>query len=104
MRLLRGAGFTAKAAAVSLAFLVPLVLLACSFWSVSMESIAFSSRERQGVDYVRALLPLLDAAQNRRRAATAGADDLPQAQQRVADAWQAWAATDARLGSELGSA
>jgi hypothetical protein len=44
VRLLRGAGFTAKAAAVSLAFLVPLVLLACSFWSVSMESIAFSSR------------------------------------------------------------
>ncbi|WP_051243127.1 methyl-accepting chemotaxis protein [Azohydromonas australica] len=101
IRLFQNLGFPAKAAVVSLAFLVPLLLLAFSFWSVSMESIAFSATERVGVQYGRALMPLLDAAQNRRRAATAQAADLGEAQARVEQAWNALAAVNETLGAEL---
>ncbi|WP_157119256.1 methyl-accepting chemotaxis protein, partial [Azohydromonas lata] len=101
MRLFRSVGFPAKATAVSLAFLVPLLLLAFSFWSVSTDNIAFSAAERRGVEYARALMPLLDAAQNRRRAATAGAPDLPKAQQAVQAAWDQLLATHERLGTEF---
>ena len=101
IRLFRSVGFPAKAAAVSLAFLVPLLLLAFSFWSVSTDNIAFSAAERRGVEYARALMPLLDAAQNRRRAATAAAPDLPQAQQAVLAAWEKLQATHERLGADF---
>ncbi|MDZ5457407.1 methyl-accepting chemotaxis protein [Azohydromonas lata] len=101
MRLFRSVGFPAKATAVSLAFLVPLLLLAFSFWSVSTDNIAFSAAERRGVEYARALMSLLDAAQNRRRAATAGAPDLPKAQQAVQAAWDQLLATHERLGTEF---
>jgi hypothetical protein len=101
IRLFQNLGFPAKAGVVSLAFLVPLLLLAFSFWSVSMESIAFSATERLGVQYGRALMPLLEAAQNRRRAATAQAPDLGEAQERVEKAWTALAAVNDALGTEL---
>ena len=102
IRLLRSIGFPAKATWVSFAFLLPLLLLGASLWKTAFEGIAFSEKEQLGVAYVQPLLPLLDAAQNRRRAATAKAADLDAAQQRVADALKGLAATHARIGGELG--
>ena len=63
VRLLRRVGFPTKAVAVSLAFLVPLVLLGFSFWFASRDAIVSTASEQAGVAYVRALLPVIDAAQ-----------------------------------------
>jgi methyl-accepting chemotaxis protein len=101
VRLFRGISFPAKSVWVSLAFLAPLLMLCWSLATSTLETVAFSAKERLGVEYARALMPLLDAAQNRRRAATAGASDLDQAQQRVDKAWQAAAAAHARLQGQL---
>jgi len=83
IRMFRVLSFQAKAAWVSAAFLMPLVLAVWTLWSTGQTNIEFSAKERVGVEYARAVLPLLDAAQNRRRAATVNAPDLPQAQERV---------------------
>jgi hypothetical protein len=101
IRLFRRIGFPAKSAWVSVAFLLPILLLATSLWISASVAIEFSAKERLGVQYARALMPLLDAAQNQRRAATANAADLPAAQQKVAQALEAVAALQQRLGAEL---
>ncbi|MFG5408480.1 methyl-accepting chemotaxis protein [Piscinibacter sakaiensis] len=101
IRLFRSIGFPAKALAVTLAFLLPLAVLAASFWSMADAAIGFAEKERSGVVYVRALTPLLEAAQNRRRAALAQAPDLPQAQARVEQAWRALQAVHAERGEAL---
>ncbi len=102
--LFRAIGFPAKAAWVSGAFLLPILLLSGALWSAAMQNIDFSAQERLGIEYARSLMPLLDAAQNRRRAATAKAADLDQAQQRVAQAFDAVAAQQQRLGAALNTA
>ena len=101
IRAFRRIGLPAKSAWVSLAFLLPIVLLSVSLWLAASKSIAFSSKERVGVTYARELMPLLEAAQNRRRASTASAADLPEAQQRVGKAMQTVAAVQARHGADL---
>ena len=101
IRLFRRIGFRAKSAWVSVAFLLPILLLATSLWISASVAIDFSAKERLGVQYARALMPLLDAAQNQRRAATANAADLPAAQQKVAQALEAVAAQQQQLGADL---
>ena len=101
VRAFRRIGFPAKSAWVSAAFLMPIVLLAWALWSAASTNVNFSAQERLGVEYVRTLMPLLDAAQNRRRAAVAGAADLDEAQQRVSKALQATTEVQTRLGATL---
>ncbi|RVU45953.1 methyl-accepting chemotaxis protein [Rubrivivax rivuli] len=103
IRLFRRIGFPAKSAWVSLAFLLPILLLAASLWITASQAIDFSAKERLGVQYARVLMPLLDAAQNRRRAAVANAPDLADAQQRVAQTLEAVAKVEQRLGADLGT-
>ncbi len=102
IRMLRSMGFPAKAAWVSLAFVLPLLLLGASLFMTAAEGIAFSEKERLGVAYVQPLLPVLDAAQNRRRAATGKAPDLDTAQARVAESLKTLALTHERIGGTLG--
>ena len=104
IRLFRSIGFPAKSTWVSAAFLMPILLLSASLWLAASANIDFSAKERLGVTYARALMPLLDAAQNRRRAATAGSADLDQAQQGVAKALQAVGEVEKRLGPQLNTA
>jgi len=104
IRLLRSIGFGAKAAWVSAAFLIPILLLSWSLWNAASQNIEFSARERLGIEYARALMPLLDATQNRRRAAVAKSSDLDEAQQRTAKALAAVEGIDKRLGAELRTA
>ncbi len=101
IRAFRSIGFPAKSLSVSAAFLAPIIILAASLWNTSSTNIEFSSRERLGVTYVRALLPVIDAAQNQRRAATAKAADLSEAQQRVAKAMQSLGKVQDELGVQL---
>jgi len=104
IRLFRVIGFPAKSAWVSMAFLMPILVLSWALWHTAMVSVEFSAKERLGVEYARKLMPLLDAAQNRRRAATAKAADLDEQQQRVAKALEDVLAIDSRLGSALQTA
>ena len=101
IRAFRQIGFPAKAAWVSSAFMLPIVVLTWGLWATASTAIATSNQERLGVEYLRALMPLLDAAQNRRRAATAGAADLGEAHQRVAQALQTVSQVHQRLGPAL---
>ena len=103
IRLFRSIGFSAKSAWVSVAFLLPILLLGASLWSAASQNIDLSTKERLGIEYARALLPLLDAAQGRRRAATAKAADLDEQQQRVAKALEAVSAKEQALGATLGT-
>jgi methyl-accepting chemotaxis protein len=89
IRAFRRIGFPAKSAWVSLAFLLPILLLSVSLWLTASQNIAFSAKERVGVQVAREVMPLLAAAQNRRRAASANAADVADAQARVAKAFQA---------------
>jgi methyl-accepting chemotaxis protein len=86
IRLFRRISFRAKAAWVSAAFVLPLLLLLNDVWSAKGAAIAFTEQERIGVIAARPLLPVLQAAQNFRRAATANAADLAAAQQAAAAA------------------
>lgn len=97
VHLFRTIGFGAKAAAVSVAFLVPIVWMLISFWSASAALVQSTSVERRGTAYLRELMPMLSAAQDRRRAATSQAPDLPQVQARLDIAWQR---VDARQASD----
>jgi methyl-accepting chemotaxis protein len=101
IRAFRRIGFPAKSAWVSLAFLLPILLLSVSLWLAASQNIAFSAKERLGVEYARSLMPLLDAAQNRRRAATANAPDLPEAGRKVEAALADLTTVHARLGEPL---
>ena len=101
VRAFRRIGFPAKASWVSIAFLLPIVLLSWALTTAAWSSIQFSAQERLGVEYIRTLVGLLDAAQNRRRAATAKAADLDQVQGSVAKALDAVRAAQEKMGSVL---
>ncbi|MEN2671838.1 methyl-accepting chemotaxis protein [Herbaspirillum huttiense] len=101
IRAFRSIGFPAKAAWVSAAFLMPIVILTWALWEAASVNIDFSQKERLGTEYVRTILPLLDAAQNRRRAALANAQDLGDMQERVSKALRTTADVQARLGGAL---
>jgi len=104
IRLFRRIGFPGKAAIVTVAFLLPLLVLAWSFWSSSAALVDSAQRERIGVVYLRALMPVLDLAQQRRRAAVGRAADAPEVQRRLDAAWQALAERHAASGAQVGAA
>ncbi len=100
VRLFRALGFRAKAAIIALTFLLPMGALAWQYFSSQAGQIDFSARERHGVAYANALMPVLAQLQAARATAvgTAGAatgtpDGLP-----------ALAAAEKSLGPDLGTA
>ncbi len=72
-QLMRSVRFPAKAWMISTAFMLPLLLLLGNFWTSKRELIAATQLELRGVDYIRQLLPVTDAARRLRRAAVADA-------------------------------
>ncbi len=110
MRLLGRVSFPVKALVICLCFLVPLTWLGWSFFSAKNASIEFSAKERLGVEYNRAIFPVLDMAQQLRREATASAASgqapasLAEAKNRLVQAQQSLVAADKRLGAALGTA
>jgi methyl-accepting chemotaxis protein len=103
IRLFRVLSFSAKSFWVSATFMLPIVLLSWALWGSATGNIAFSAKERLGVEYARSLMPVLDAVQNRRRSATAKASDLEDAQRRVATAFEALDAQQKKHGAALQS-
>jgi methyl-accepting chemotaxis protein len=59
IRLFRAVGFRAKASVISVTFLLPIVLLAFSYFQAQQGNIDFSAKERLGVTYAEAGMPLL---------------------------------------------
>ena len=103
VRLFRSISFPAKAAWVATAFLLPILLLSGFLWSIASHNVSISATERLGVEYLRSVMPLLDAAQNRRRAATAKSDDLDEMQQRVNKTMEGLATQQQKFGQDFGT-
>lgn len=110
VKLMRNMQFAPRAALICMIFLIPLAWLTWSFYSSKNASIAFSAKERLGVEYNRTLFPLIDLAQQRRRDASSAASSgvvpttLPDVQARLQAAQAELAGVDSRLGAQLGSA
>jgi methyl-accepting chemotaxis protein len=87
VRLFRRIGFKAKAAWISLAFLVPLVMALGMLAKAALDQVDIARSERTGVELSRPLLGLVEVAQDRRRAATANDADLPALQEKTQKAF-----------------
>ena len=103
MHLMGNVKFAAKALIICLAFLVPMVWLSWSFYSTEATNIAFSAKERKGIEYNREIFPILDLAQQARRDAMQGAVP-PEVKGRLQAAQAKLAEVEKRLGGELGTA
>ena len=110
MRLMSQLQFGGKAVLICLMFLLPLGWLTWSFYSSKSASIDFSAKELVGVQYNRAIFPVLDLAQQLRRDATSKASSgaapatLPDVLVKLKQAQDSLAATDTQLGAQLGTA
>ncbi len=100
VRFFRRLSFTAKAAWVSLAFLVPLLMALFFLTASALEQVGFAVSERQGVAFARPLLDLVTAAQDRRRVVAIHDTDPADAQQRVAAAFAKVEAQYAQVGKQ----
>jgi methyl-accepting chemotaxis protein len=92
VRLFRKLSFPAKAAIISVAFLIPLLVLAWSFTQSHIADSDFVHAERQGVAYVRPLIKLMAAATRERQLARVHArgepaTDLPKVREQVDTLW-----------------
>jgi methyl-accepting chemotaxis protein len=100
IRLMRNLRFVLKAGLICSMFLVPIAWLAWSYFSNISAQFDFSAKERVGVQYNRAVLPVFAAAQELRRAATAG-ESMEAAQAALKVAQDRLASTDKVLGPTL---
>lgn len=105
VRLFRNLRFVTKAAVVSISFAVPLALVGHHWFTAQSEAIAFSAKERLGITYAQAVMPLLPLAQHQRRLTLSGsasdAAALAAVQGELAAALKALEPVQARLGAEL---
>ncbi len=110
IRLFRAISFRSKAMVISAVFLVPIVMLAFGYLTSLQASIAFSAKERLGLDYARAALPMLKLLQDQRLAAVQtaasgkSAMDLSALRQSFDTQAARLAEVERRLGAELGTA
>jgi methyl-accepting chemotaxis protein len=110
VRLFRELRFSAKALIVSCVFLIPVALLAWNFLKDKADAIEFSTKERIGVQYLRATVPLVQLGQTLRQRAlltNAKGEAMPE----VADARKALDiqmqkvdAAEQSFGADLGTA
>jgi methyl-accepting chemotaxis protein len=97
VRLFRQIGFATKSGMITAAFAIPLAVLSWGFFTGNAKSIAFSAAERDGIRYLRALIPEVEAAQSARAAAMRGERVPAVAGTTLADAQKS-------LGEALGTA
>ena len=108
MRVLGNVSFSVKALVICICFLVPLSWLTWSYFRTTNTNIAFSAKERLGVEYNRQIIPMIDLAQQWRRessaqAAGGGANTASDVKSRLQAARTKLAALEQRLGAELGT-
>jgi len=101
VRLFGNLRFPAKAACIAAAFLMPLAMALVFLVMAATEQIDFARSERAGLTLVRPALQLVDAAQDRRRSATANDPDLADAQSKVKAAFDALRARQAELAKSF---
>jgi methyl-accepting chemotaxis protein len=106
VRAFRNLGFKWKAFIITVAFAVPIAVLGASFLGGKNDAIDFSAKERDGVTYVREVLPLLDLAQRRRllelqAAGGQPAPELAELAPRIAERMKRIEAVEQALGQEL---
>jgi len=77
VRLFRRMRFAAKASVVSAVFLIPVITLGVSVFSDKAAAIAFASKERDGVAYLREAAPLLQLAERQRLLVAQGSAAAP---------------------------
>jgi methyl-accepting chemotaxis protein len=94
--------FKAKAAIVSVMFLVPIMALGWSFYNDKAASIGFSAKERLGIEYIRELMPALKLGVHHR--AAAGTPAAAELSTKLEAQLKQVAAIEQRLGAELGTA
>jgi methyl-accepting chemotaxis protein len=108
--LMRNLQFTAKALIICGVFLIPICALAWVYNKNTLESIAFSAKERLGVEYNREIFPVIQAAQKVRRdsrvlAVTGKEPESFSASKEYLSAAQAkLAAVEQKLGKQLDTA
>ncbi len=102
VRLLRNVNFPLKAAWVASAFLIPLGMALVFLWLAASQQIQSTRSERQGVAFVKPVLSLVKAAQNRRRAAANSSPDLGELQTQVKAAFAEVQAMQAQHGAAFG--
>jgi len=109
VRLFRKLQFRAKAAIVTASFLIPIIVLAVSYYGTQGGNIAFSAKEHLGVEYARVVMPLLRAAQDQRLHSTSasmtgqGFAELAESRKKVESALARLDAAERQLGAELGT-
>jgi methyl-accepting chemotaxis protein len=104
VRWFRRISFPAKAAWVGLAFLTPLVIMLVYLWTAAGGLIDTTRAEQDGVAYAQPLLTLVHDAQNRRRAASTDAEDLPALQDKVKADFDLLSQQQMRLGESFKTA
>lgn len=108
--LMRSIQFRSKALLICMLFLIPLVLIARSYYVRITDDIQFAVKERVGVEYNRTIFPVMDLAQQLRRdalaqgATGAAPDSMASVRDRLTAAYAALADSDKRLGKELDTA
>ena len=107
--LMRNLAFAPKMALLMTLMAFAIAALAFAYYDTQLANIRFSAKERDGVRYLQALYPALDASLALRRDATAeaaGRRDVDRAasQHAFEEAWQRLLAVDQVLGAELKTA
>jgi hypothetical protein len=106
MRIFGNVKFSIKALVICICFMVPLTWLTVSYYRTINGNIAFSAKERLGVEYNRATLLALRAAQDLRRDAVSQAQSgqapasLSDSKSRLQAAQSGLGEVEKRLGGE----
>jgi methyl-accepting chemotaxis protein len=103
VRWFRRTSFRGKAAAIAIAFVLPLVVLLVFLWGEAAAQMASNRAERDGVAYARPLLQLIQAGQARRSSATLARGDLAAWQRQSDEAFKALQARQQASGAAFQS-
>lgn len=107
VRLFRAIGFRAKALTIATTFAIPLAWLSWSYFTTKAEQIGFSAKERVGVTYARAAMPLLAALeqhlQTAQQAAISGSTLPGDRAGTLSSALNQLGKTQQALGQDLGT-
>ena len=109
VRAFRRVGFAAKAASISVAFLVPLAMLGWNYFATKQHAVSDTNAERAGVEFAKVVLSALDDARKLRgvtlQAATTGGKsaELVAATHLLERDFGAIEAADQRLGATFGT-
>lgn len=107
--LMGNVSFSVKSFIICLCFMVPIAVLTWSFYATTNANIAFSEKEHLGVEYNRALFPVMRAAQDLRRDSVALAAtgkepaSLGDSKSKLQAAQASLAKIETQLGAELGT-